>query len=56
VEIEPAEGVSPQDILKTVAAQVTVRRFEIVTPSLHSIFVEKLGGRKGRDTETVNVR
>ena len=56
VEIEPAEGANPQDILKAVAAQVAVRRFEIVTPSLHSIFVGKLGGRKERDSEARNVQ
>jgi ABC-2 type transport system ATP-binding protein len=51
VEMEPAEGASPQDILKAVAAQVSVRKFEIVSPSLHAIFVERLGGRKEGESE-----
>ncbi len=45
VEIEMADGANPQDLLKVIAAQVSVRRWELVSPSLHSIFVEKLGGR-----------
>ncbi len=56
VEMTPAEGVDPQEILRAVADQVSVRRFEIVNPSLHSIFVEQLGGRKARGTEAPDVR
>jgi ABC-2 type transport system ATP-binding protein len=43
VEIELAEGASPQDLLKALVDRVAVRRFEQVAPSLHSIFVEKVG-------------
>jgi ABC-2 type transport system ATP-binding protein len=51
VEIELAEGASAQELLKIVASQVTVRRFELVTPSLHKIFVEKLGGKTGQPAD-----
>ena len=47
VEIELAAGASPQALLKTLVDQVAVRRFEVVAPSLHRIFVELVGG-KGR--------
>ena len=48
VEIELAAGASPQDLLKALVAQVAVRRFEVVSPSLHKIFVELVG--KGAKT------
>jgi ABC-2 type transport system ATP-binding protein len=44
VEIELAPGASPQELLKTLVGQVAVRRFEIVSPSLHKIFVQIIGG------------
>ncbi len=47
VEIELAEGVAPQELLKALVNRVAVRRFELVSPSLHKIFVE-LVGREGR--------
>ena len=40
VEIRMHDGADPQPILKEAAARLTVRRFEIVVPSLHDIFVE----------------
>ena len=40
VEIRLQDGADPQLILKGAAERVTVRRFEIVVPSLHDIFVE----------------
>jgi ABC-2 type transport system ATP-binding protein len=47
VEIELAAGVSSQDLLKELAARVTVRRFEVASPSLHKIFVQLVGrGRR----------
>ena len=42
VEIEPAEGVAPERILKLLVDRVRVRRFEVVAPSLHRIFVERV--------------
>jgi ABC-2 type transport system ATP-binding protein len=43
-EIELAEGANPQTLLqRVVATGATVNRFEIVQPSLHQIFLEKVG-------------
>jgi ABC-2 type transport system ATP-binding protein len=43
VEIELVEGASPQALLQVLVGQVSVRRFEVVSPSLHKIFVEMVG-------------
>jgi ABC-2 type transport system ATP-binding protein len=43
VEVELLEGASPQALLKCLVGQVSVRRFEVVSPSLHRIFVELMG-------------
>jgi ABC-2 type transport system ATP-binding protein len=40
VEIRMEDGADPQSILQAAAERVRVRRFEIVVPSLHDIFVE----------------
>jgi ABC-2 type transport system ATP-binding protein len=45
VEIELSEGTSTQELLKVIMSQVAVRRFELASPSLHSIFVQQLGGK-----------
>jgi ABC-2 type transport system ATP-binding protein len=43
-EIEMAQGALPQDLLRRIVATgATVNRFEIVQPSLHQIFLEKVG-------------
>jgi ABC-2 type transport system ATP-binding protein len=42
VEIRMEEGADPQAILKAATERVRVRRFEIVVPSLHDIFVESV--------------
>ena len=44
VEVELLEGASPQALLKALVDQVSVRRFEVVSPSLHRVFVELVGG------------
>jgi ABC-2 type transport system ATP-binding protein len=49
VEIELADGASPQELLKILVAQVAVRRFEVVAPSLHKIFVELVGGKGAKN-------
>jgi ABC-2 type transport system ATP-binding protein len=49
VEIELAEGASPQELLKMLVDQVAVRRFEVVSPSLHKIFVELVGGKGAKN-------
>ena len=44
-EVKLAEGVRSQQLLaKLLAADVAVRRFEVVVPTLHQIFVERVGG------------
>jgi ABC-2 type transport system ATP-binding protein len=40
VEIRVADGCDPQPLLQEIAGRLRVRRFEIVEPSLHHIFVE----------------
>jgi ABC-2 type transport system ATP-binding protein len=45
VEVELAPGASPDELLSELAGRISVRRFEVVTPSLHKIFVRQLGGR-----------
>jgi len=43
-EVKLADGVEPQRLLAAfVSAGVALRRFEIVTPTLHQIFVDKVG-------------
>ena len=43
-EIEIAAGANPQDVLKQVLATgASVRRFELISPSLHQIFLERVG-------------
>ncbi|MFT3693433.1 MAG: ATP-binding cassette domain-containing protein [Kofleriaceae bacterium] len=45
VEVKLADGVSPQKLLSAlITANVALRRFEVLTPSLHQIFVERVGG------------
>lgn len=40
VEIHPAEGTDPQEILRRVVQEVNVSRYEIVEPSLNDIFIQ----------------
>jgi ABC-2 type transport system ATP-binding protein len=40
VEVRLEDGADPQALLREAAARLRVRRFEIVEPSLHDIFVE----------------
>jgi ABC-2 type transport system ATP-binding protein len=42
-EIRLEVGADPQAILAAVAGRLTVKRFEIVAPTLHNIFIEKVG-------------
>lgn len=39
VEIQPAPGVIPNDILQRAIQEISIHRFEITEPSLHDIFV-----------------
>lgn len=43
IEVLLAEGASPQELLKElIAGGATIERFEMVEPSLHDIFIEKV--------------
>ena len=43
-EIKLADGVAPQKLLSALlGADVAMRRFELVTPTLHQIFVDRVG-------------
>jgi len=44
VEVRMNDGTDPQPILREAAARLRVSRFEIVEPSLHDIFVERVTG------------
>jgi ABC-2 type transport system ATP-binding protein len=54
VEIELAAGATPQQVLKVLADRVAVRRFEVVSPSLHKIFVELVGKGARTDSERMS--
>lgn len=49
LELDLVDGSSSQILLRLLLDQVSVRRFEVVSPSLHAIFVELLGN--GIDAE-----
>src|SRR5262245_630350 len=42
-EIRLEAGADPQSILQAVAGRLRVKKFEIVAPTLHNIFIEKVG-------------
>lgn len=44
LEVRLADGQDPQPLLREVASRLKLRRFEIVEPSLHDIFVESVTG------------
>ena len=45
-EIELADGHQPDELFGLLAGKVSVRRFEVLLPSLHKIFVDQLGDRE----------
>jgi ABC-2 type transport system ATP-binding protein len=49
-EIELAEGADPQELLRRVVATgASIERFELVQPSLHQIFLDKVGAKGVED-------
>lgn len=49
-EVELADGADPQELLRrVVAAGASVQRFELVRPSLHRIFIDKVGANGVED-------
>jgi ABC-2 type transport system ATP-binding protein len=45
MELLPADGVTPQEILQAAAQEVRIHRFQVMEPSLHQIFVETVRAR-----------
>jgi ABC-2 type transport system ATP-binding protein len=43
VDLRLAEGADPQILLADLVRRVRVRRFEVMEPSLHDIFIERIG-------------
>ena len=43
VEVRLAEGADPQRLLADLVGRLRVKRFEIVEPSLHDIFIQRVG-------------
>jgi len=43
-EVRLQDGADPQALLRAAVERVTVRRFEIMEPTLHNIFIEQVGG------------
>ena len=52
VEINLAEGHNPQGLLEAAAGRLQVRRFEVMEPTLHNIFIDQVGRSPDEDTET----
>jgi ABC-2 type transport system ATP-binding protein len=46
VEVELGPGASPDDLLAGLAGRLSIRRFEVVAPSLHKIFLSRMGHRE----------
>ena len=45
-EIRLAAGADPQELLRASVGKLRIRRFEIVSPTLHNIFIELVGGEQ----------
>ena len=46
VEIRLKDGADPQAVLREATARLRLSRFEIVEPSLHDIFVQRVTGHE----------
>jgi ABC-2 type transport system ATP-binding protein len=55
VEVELKSGSTADELLKTCAGKVSIKRFEVVAPSLHKIFIKQLGGDKSVGLGSENV-
>jgi len=49
MDLRLAEGADPQALLADMVKRVKVRRFEVVEPSLHDIFIEQVGAARQED-------
>jgi ABC-2 type transport system ATP-binding protein len=52
VEVELSSGSTSDELLKTCAGRVSIKRFEVVVPSLHKIFVNQLGQAEKNSRES----
>jgi ABC-2 type transport system ATP-binding protein len=43
-ELDMGDGVGAAELLKMLVQRLSIRKFELVEPSLHSIFLDKVGG------------
>ena len=50
-EIDLADGHTADELFAALAGRVSVRRFEVLSPSLHKIFVDQLGGRSADEAQ-----
>ena len=50
-EIELADDHGPDELFQALAGRVSVRRFEVLLPSLHKIFVDQVGGATASEGE-----
>jgi ABC-2 type transport system ATP-binding protein len=48
VEAELAEGCTSDQLLEALAGRLSIRRFEVMAPSLHKIFLRQIGAREAR--------
>jgi ABC-2 type transport system ATP-binding protein len=53
-ELELEEGVLPQVILSYLIGRVDLRKFEVLEPSLHSIFIQLVGGVPDEELRSVS--
>jgi len=51
IEVSLRGAAGPDELLSAVAGRLSVRRFEVMAPSLHSIFVSLVGGGEGAVAE-----
>jgi ABC-2 type transport system ATP-binding protein len=52
VEVNMADGADPQLLLQAAAGRVEVRRFEVMEPTLHNIFIDQVGPVANSDTDS----
>ncbi len=51
VELELSDGADADDLLKAIVGRISIRRFELVSPSLHNIFVQLVGNDNASTNE-----
>ena len=51
VEINMAEGADPQHLLEAAVGRLAVRRFEVMEPTLHNIFIDQVGPESDEETD-----